>query len=68
MVSEARFWNVCAMRASTACGSFASASGDVFVEHGARNVLKEKYGVDASAVAAAAERLIGKREAADGQG
>ena len=42
--------------------------GDVFVEHGARNLLKKKYGVDASAVAAAAERLIGRREAADGQG
>ena len=42
--------------------------GDVFVEHGARNLLKKKYGVDAPAVAAAAERLIGRREAADGQG
>ncbi len=42
--------------------------GDVFVEHGTRDLLKKKYGVDASAVAAAAERLIGRREAADGQG
>ena len=42
--------------------------GDVFVEHGARNLLKKKYGVDAPAVAAAAERLIGRREATDGQG
>ena len=42
--------------------------GNVFVEHGARNLLKEKYGVDAAAVAAAAEGLVGKRrEAANGK-